>query len=778
MKIRKFYEKQFYFLLLCFTCAMALSILYISNQEIDRIKIYYSTNISKLTLAYDSSIEKYRFFSKHFVQDHIKQPEVLEAFYNAVTTQDPLKERYYKNILFRKIYPQYLDIKKEGIIQLQFALSNNTSFIRFHQLDKFGDNLSKYRPTIVYANTQLEPVSGFETGRIVSGFRNVFPIFYKHKHLGSVGIGLSTKAIVDNIKKFLPSYEFAFLLNKNLLEPKLFDSQKYLYSSSSINANFLVENSNGILENSPAALSSVAKELIQKLALEKNIKNIMSTKKAFAKLYKIDNVYYDVILLPMLGINQQLEGYLASFSKTKSIPLITSFLPLFIGLIIFVYCIVVYLSFKLHRKSKKIYEQENWFLDVNNSLAEGMYVIDMKANIVYVNPATCKILGYSKEELLGKSAHYTFHSPKEEDTHALEECSIITSVKKDGYVQSVNEYFTTKQGKKIPIELNAKALYKDGELYQIVTLFKDISEQKKSAQKMHLLTKALNSSASAIIITDIDANIQWANPAFEKLTGYDFDEIKGKKPKEFIKSGRQDKSFYKKMWDTILAKKTWKGEIINKRKDGIYYYEELNITPVLDKDDNISNFIAVKQDISRRKEKERSIEHLAYYDHLTNLPNRRLFKEHLEHLFNSVQKKDKNAALLFLDLDNFKKLNDTFGHDVGDLLLREVAHRLEQNVRAKDIVSRLGGDEFVVILDNLDKQKDKAQALAQRVALKLLETIANPFSLKELEYNTTVSIGIYIFGKEEKSIEEILKKSDIALYGAKAKGRNTYYLYQ
>jgi diguanylate cyclase (GGDEF)-like protein/PAS domain S-box-containing protein len=778
MKIRKYYEKQFYFLLLCFTCAIALSIWYISNQEVARIKSYYSTNIAKLVLAYEASLEKYRFFSKHFVQDHISHPDILEAFYKATVTQDPLKERYYKNILFRKLYPQYLEIKKEGIRQLQFALSDDTSFLRFHQLDKFGDNLSKYRPSIVYSNTALKPVSGFETGRIVSGFRNVFPLFYKQQHLGSVGIGVSTKAIVDNIKKFLPNYEFAFLLNKNLLESKLFDSQKYLYSPSLINSDFLVEDSNGVLEDSPKALSSVAKELAKKLFLENKIKKVMSEKKAFAKLYKIDNVYYDVILLPMIGINQQLEGYLASFSKTKAIPLIISFLPLFIALIIFVYCIIVYLAFKIHRKSKKIYEQESWFLDVNNSLGEGMYVIDTKANIVYVNPATCKILGYAKEELLGKSAHYTFHLTKQGNACSLEECSIISAVKKDGYIQSVNEYFMTKDGKEIPIELNARALYKDNKLYQIVTIFKDISEKKESEQKMKLLTKALNSSASAIIITDIDANIEWANPAFEKLTGYAFDEIEGKKPREFVKSGRQNISFYKQMWDTILAKKPWKGEIINKRKDGIFYYEELNITPVLDKNDNISNFIAVKQDISGRKEKEKTIEHLAYYDHLTNLPNRRLFNEHLKHLFNSVQKKEKNAALLFLDLDNFKKLNDTFGHDIGDLLLREVAHRLEQNIRAKDIVSRLGGDEFVIILDNLDKQKSEAQALAQRVALKLLETIANPFSLKELEYTTTVSIGIHVFGKEEKSVDEILKKADIALYGAKAKGRNTYYLYQ
>lgn len=778
MNKKKFYDSLFYILLIFLTLTISIIIIYMNSQKIDRMNGYYNANISKISLAYNASIEQYSFFTKHFFIDHIERSTILENLYNAIHTKDPIEKRYYKNLFFRALYPEYIKLKEDGIRQFQFILPDNTSYIRFHQLDKFGDDLSKYRPSVVYENEFLEPISIFETGRVISGFRNIYPLVYKNEHLGSASIGISTKAIIDTMKKLLPQNEFCFLLNKNLLEAKLFDSQKFLYSISLINPNFLREDSNSVLPDSPQALSLKAQKLAKLVSLEKNIQQLMNKKKVFAKVYKVDGEFYDIVLIPMLGINKQTEGYLVSFSKAQDIPPIVDFFPWFIALLFVGYFITLILLTLIRKKSKEVQEQKDWFLDVNNSLGEGMYVIDADTNIVYINPAACKILGYQKEELLGKSAHYLFHSHEENSNISLDKCPIVEAVKRNGFIESINEHFQIKTGEKIPVELNSRALLKEDELYQIVTTFKDISNKKVTEEKMRLLTKALESSANAIIITDINANIEWANPAFEKLTGYKLNEILGKKPKEFIKSGKQSESFYQDLWKTILSKRSWSGEIINKRKDGSLYYEELDITPVLNSDQNIKNFIAVKQDISSRKEREKVVEHLAYYDHLTNLPNRRLFHEHLNQLFASIQNSNNYAAILFLDLDKFKKLNDTFGHDVGDILLREVAHRLERNIRAKDIVARLGGDEFVVILDNLGSNLLEAQNITKNIAEKLLTILREPFSLKELIYTTTVSIGINIFGKEETNLEEILKNADIALYEAKAKGRNTYHFYQ
>lgn len=320
MRRKKFYDSQFYLLLIFLTIATFVTIFYISSQKMDRMHSYYNANIKKISLAYEASIEQYSFFTKHFFYEHIAQPVILEDLYNSIHAKDPIDKRYYKNLFFKNLYPQYLKLQNKGIRQFQFILPDNISYIRFHQLDKFGDDLSNYRPSVVYENQSLKPISIFETGRIISGFRNMFPLFYKKEHLGSVGIGASTKAIVDNMKKLLPENEFCFLLNKNLLESKLFNSQKFLYSPSILNPNFLREDSNAILPDSPQALSSKAQELAKLVSLEKNIQQIMSAKKIFAKVYKIDGEFYDVVLLPMLGINSQVEGYLASFSKAKDIP--------------------------------------------------------------------------------------------------------------------------------------------------------------------------------------------------------------------------------------------------------------------------------------------------------------------------------------------------------------------------------------------------------------------------------------------------------------------------
>ena len=208
------------------------------------------------------------------------------------------------------------------------------------------------------------------------------------------------------------------------------------------------------------------------------------------------------------------------------------------------------------------------------------------------------------------------------------------------------------------------------------------------------------------------------------------------------------------------------------------YYEDLSITPVLNAQKEIQNFIAIMQDITDRKEKEKNIEHLAYYDYLTNLPNRRLFSEHLAQIIRSRQRFTNHAALLLLDLDKFKQLNDTLGHDYGDMLLIEVSVRLERTIRAKDIVARLGGDEFAIILDHLPENEDEAKEICEGIVKKLLGTLREEFYLKDKIYGASASIGIALINNTENTIEGTLKKADVALYEAKARGRDTFCFYE
>lgn len=291
--------------------------------------------------------------------------------------------------------------------------------------------------------------------------------------------------------------------------------------------------------------------------------------------------------------------------------------------------------------------------------------------------------------------------------------------------------------------------------------------------RLKLQDVALQAVANGIVITDPDANIQWANPAFSQITGFALEEAIGRKPKELIRSGLNPVATYETLWRTIKAGQTWHGELINKRKDGTLYDEELSITPVKDGHGNIQHFVAVKQDISDRRAQEEQIRQLAFYDALTNLPNRRLLRDRLHQALAACSRGHRSGALLFIDLDNFKGLNDTLGHEVGDLLLIQVASRLAKCVREGDTVSRLGGDEFVVMLEDLSGHLEEAAHQAETVGEKILALLNRPYLLNGLEQRSTPSIGITLFQDNRDSIDELLKRADLAMYQAKDAGRNT-----
>ena len=332
-----------------------------------------------------------------------------------------------------------------------------------------------------------------------------------------------------------------------------------------------------------------------------------------------------------------------------------------------------------------------------------------------------------------------------------------------------------KNEKLIPVEIFAQELINDKKHY-IVTTFRDLSLKKELESKQYMLNIALNSCSDSIVITDKNACVIWANPAFEKLTGYKLNEVEGKNPREFTKSGMQSAEFYENMRDTILNKQPWKGELVNKKRDQTLYNEELSITPILDFKGDIEYFIAIKQDITEKKNKEKEVEYFANYDFLTNLPNRRMFDAHFRKVLDSLENNQKYLALLFLDLDKFKLLNDTKGHDYGDILLQEFSTRIKKIIRHTDFVARLGGDEFVIILDNLPSNLQDAKNICEKISSNILEDTRKEFILNDYEYKTSTSIGVYIFKDFNETKEDIIKKSDEALYVAKKNGRDRFYI--
>lgn len=275
----------------------------------------------------------------------------------------------------------------------------------------------------------------------------------------------------------------------------------------------------------------------------------------------------------------------------------------------------------------------------------------------------------------------------------------------------------------------------------------------------------------AILITDADEKIIRVNHAFTEITGYLPEEVIGKTPR-VLKSDMQDKAFFEAMWDSILHQGGWSGEIWNRRKNGEIYPEHQVITTIRNKSGKITHFLSTFSDITLRKLNEEKIHQLAFYDPLTGLANRRLLEDHIELALSSNKRYYYHCALLFIDLDHFKNLNDTLGHKLGDELLKQVAIRLKSCVREGDTVARPGGDEFIILLHGLSIEKNEAIMQARLIGEKILTLFRQPFELSESQYVLTASIGINLFFDQHETAEELMKRSDLAMYQAKASGRN------
>ncbi len=305
----------------------------------------------------------------------------------------------------------------------------------------------------------------------------------------------------------------------------------------------------------------------------------------------------------------------------------------------------------------------------------------------------------------------------------------------------------------------------------LATDLTEINAYKRNEQELNIAAIAFNSYAG-IVVTDSNTLIVRVNDAYTKTTGYSFDEIKGKEL-EILSSARKDDDFYTSMLESIKKNGSWEGEVWSKRKNGDTFLSLCTINTVKDKNGAILNFVGTINDITLSNAAKEKIKNLAYYDQLTLLPNRRLLMDRFTLAKASSKRNGNEGAILFLDLDYFKKLNDTLGHDMGDLLLQEVAKRLSTCVRENDTVARLGGDEFVVMLEGLDLQPVAAAAQAEVVARKIIVALGRPYQLDTHEYHITPSIGITLFNQHSSGMNALIGEADVAMYQAKKGGRNT-----
>lgn len=287
-----------------------------------------------------------------------------------------------------------------------------------------------------------------------------------------------------------------------------------------------------------------------------------------------------------------------------------------------------------------------------------------------------------------------------------------------------------------------------------------------------LMGKVFENASEGVVITTPDTTIISVNKAFSQVTGYSAEEAIGNKP-NMLTSGKQGAAFYQRMWEELARDGQWQGEIWNCNKQGETYLEWLSVTAVQDENDELSHYIGIFSDITSEKENEERLAQLAHYDPLTNLPNRILFDDRLKQALALAQRSTSQLAVMFLDLDGFKAINDNFGHGAGDELLQQVAKRLNKCLRKSDTVARFGGDEFTIVLPEIDDKES-----VEKIATKIIKTIAKPYDIDGSEAHVTTSIGISLYPADGQQAQTLVKKADNAMYHAKRHGKNHHEFYE
>lgn len=381
-----------------------------------------------------------------------------------------------------------------------------------------------------------------------------------------------------------------------------------------------------------------------------------------------------------------------------------------------------------------------------------------------INASYERNFGWSRADLIGKTSLEIGFWPDRETRAAW-----LAEIERRGRVTDYETVWVQKSGSRHHVILSSEIIDLDGQRC-LLTYVTDISGRRLAEADLRIAAAAFESQ-EGMVITDARGVILRVNRAFIESTGYAADEVVGQTPR-VLRSGRHDDEFYRQMWQTILDHGSWQGEIWDRRKSGEIYPKWLTITAVKDETGVTTHYIGTHFDITERKRSEEKIKALAFFDQLTGLPNRTLLVDRLKQAQIVGKRNGSFGALLFIDLDNFKTLNDTFGHDRGDQLLKQVASRLSQVVRLEDTVARIGGDEFVVVLSDLGEIDSQAASIVEMIANKILAVLNTPYMLGDAVHRSTASIGVTLFEGDLLGIDELMKQADLAMYKSKESGRN------
>ncbi len=412
-------------------------------------------------------------------------------------------------------------------------------------------------------------------------------------------------------------------------------------------------------------------------------------------------------------------------------------------------------------------EREALLDNLTTAASDAVIMLDGQGRTVFWNLAAERILGYTAEEVAGREFHKLiiperYRPDYQQGLDAFSETGYWPIMGKNLEISGMH-----KDGHEVLVEMSLAAVKHAGSWHAIAIL-RDIGERKRVERQLKMGSRVMSHAYEGIMITDADCKIEMVNPAFTELTGYSAEEAVGQTP-NLLQSGRHDAQFFEAMWREISEKNVWQGEVWNRRKDGDIFPALLSVSTVRDGDGKVLNYIGLFSDITRSKESEQRLERLAFHDPLTGLANRLLFIDRLRQAIHQARRSREKLGVMFLDLDGFKEVNDTYGHRIGDALLQQVAGRLQVLLREQDSVARLGGDEFTILIQSV-----KHTAEAAGIAEKVRAGLARLYEVEGQVCTVGVSIGISCYPHDGDSAESLLDQADAAMYQAKQGGRNRF----
>ena len=449
---------------------------------------------------------------------------------------------------------------------------------------------------------------------------------------------------------------------------------------------------------------------------------------------------------------------------------------LFVAITSFFLAVVVrrYVS-KLAVIADQFRKSERYLISIINRVGDPVFVKDDQSRILIANDAFCSLFASAREDLIGKTLAESVDPIERE--HFL---SVDRQVIGDGRESSIEETLTFK-GMSTRTILTRKTRYTDDSgTHFLVGVIRDITQRKDAEDKLQLAASVFTHAREGITITDASGTIIDVNDMFSKITGYDREEVLGENPR-MLQSGRHDKAFYAVMWRALTTQGHWSGEVWNRRKNGEIYAETLTISAVRDHAGITQHYVALFSDITAIKTHQSELERIAHYDTLTGLPNRLLLSDRLEHAIAHSQRRDQALAVIYLDLDNIKTVNDTHGHDAGDAVLIALSEAMKEALREGDTLARMGGDEFVAVLVDLDQTKDCVPVINR-----LLEAAASVVRLPAStqaqgasgqSVQVSASIGVTFYPQDDVDADVLLRHADQAMYLAKQAGKNRYHLF-